>query len=180
MIKIKILAKVILIVLLILCFYPMPYAYYPAQRMASFILFVLIAYIDGTSTNYISFVIALFGALLFNPFIKPGFTGPTWDNVDRWLIGIINVWVLIDVYKVLNISGGKNANTRILRYLKLNDITGKYEVYDGGYKYEISPDLIEDLHVYMHQSRIGLLGDWYNRLTKEEKEKVRKTLRFNQ
>lgn len=176
MFKIKVLAKLILIVLLILSFYAMPYGFYPAKRMASFILFILIAFIDGTSAKYFSFIIAFFGALLYNPFHAWGFTGPIWDNIERWLIAIVNIWLLFDIHKFLN--GSSKPQSKLLKYLKWNEDIGMYEVFDGSYKYEISKDLIDNLHDYMESSRIALIGDWYNKLSQEERKKVRKYSKF--
>ncbi len=178
MFKLKVLAKIILITLFIICFYGMPFSYYQNQRFISFLLFLFIAIADGLAANYISFVIGVFGVILFNPFYLPGFNGATWDTVERWLIGVVNVWVLADIYFYINKGKTKTQKkARVLKYLKLNENTGMYEVYDGGYKYEISPELIEDLHIYMHHSRIGLIGDWYMKLSREERPKVRKLVK---
>ncbi len=173
MLKLKIIIKILLMLSLIASLFFLPSFSIQIKTLVFFSLFLVIALIDGLSFNYLSFLISALGTLLFNPIYSLDFSSTSMYYIQLWLIGIINVWVLVDVWMLFKES---NKNSAMPERTVLNENTRMYEVYDGSFKYEISPDLIVDLQGYMHTCKIGLVDDWYRRLNNEKRKKVAKIL----
>lgn len=173
MLKLKIITKLLLIGMLILSLFVIPSKFIQIQKLVFFLLFLIIALIDGLSFNYFSFLISAVGTFLFNPVYSPEFSDSSFNYINLWLVGIVNVWILIDVYLLF-----KKSNTKpgLSQQPRLNENTRMYEIFDGSFKYEISPDMIIDLQGYMNNCQIGLIDDWYRRLTNEKRKKVSKIL----
>ena len=71
-----------LAVLLILCFFPMPYGYYILIRFLSMIVFVLYAIISLKKQQITLSIICGSIALLFQPFMKIALGRGLWNIVD--------------------------------------------------------------------------------------------------
>ena len=86
--------KLILAVLLLLCLAPMPYGYYQFIRLASLIVFAVMAY-QFFEQEKMPLAITFGGlALLFQPFIKIALGRALWNVVDVVVaIGLVALWL---------------------------------------------------------------------------------------
>lgn len=78
----KIVLKLILALLLLLCLAPMPYGYYQLVRVIAMVVFEIIAYRYYKSNRIILCIIFISLALLFQPFIKVALGRVMWNVVD--------------------------------------------------------------------------------------------------
>lgn len=87
--------KLILASLLLLCLAPMPYGYYQFIRLASMIVFAVMAYQYFEKEN-MPLAITFGGlALLFQPFIKIALGRTLWNVVDVVVaIGLVTLWLI--------------------------------------------------------------------------------------
>ncbi|MGG9972178.1 DUF6804 family protein [Ferruginibacter sp. SUN002] len=171
--KISVAAKIFLIILFKFALTEgMSYMYYVQQRRITFVLFIIIAFIAGRQNKYFSCLIAIMGLLIFNPFKKPRFTGQNWDLVEWMLIGVLMVWIAIDLYNYFVVP---KKGRGILNALKRNKKTKEYEVTDSSVTYSIPPSMIKGLRKYMYKSNLGSMYSWYKTLSPEEKKKITRT-----
>lgn len=78
----KIVSKLLLAILLLLCLAPMPYGYYQLVRVVAMIAFAIMAYQYYEKENVpLAFTFAGL-ALLFQPFIKVALGRTLWNIVD--------------------------------------------------------------------------------------------------
>lgn len=86
--------KLILAVLLLLCLAQMPYGYYQFIRLASMIVFTILAY-QYFEREKMPLAITFGGlALLFQPFIKIALGRTMWNVVDVVVaIGLMALWL---------------------------------------------------------------------------------------
>ena len=78
----KIVSKLLLAILLLLCLAPMPYGYYQLVRVVAMIAFAIMAYQYYEKEN-MPLAITFGGlALLFQPFIKVALGRTLWNIVD--------------------------------------------------------------------------------------------------
>lgn len=78
----KIVLKLILALLLLLCLAPMPYGYYQLVRVVAMIAFAIMAY-QYYEKEKVSLLIIFCGlCLLFQPFIKVALGRVMWNVVD--------------------------------------------------------------------------------------------------
>ena len=80
--KNNLLVKIVLIVILSLCLFDMPYGYYQFVRIASFLGFGLFAYIEYQDKKYYTFLIYIIGVILFNPIEKINLGRDLWQIID--------------------------------------------------------------------------------------------------
>ena len=87
--------KLILAALLLLCLAPMPYGYYQFIRLASMIVFTIMAY-QYFEREKMPLAITFGGlALLFQPFIKIALGRTMWNVVDVVVaIGLVALWII--------------------------------------------------------------------------------------
>jgi len=78
----KLILKLILAIILLLCLAPMPYGYYQLVRVVAMIAFAIMAYQYYKKEN-VPLAITFSGfALLFQPFIKVALGRTLWNVVD--------------------------------------------------------------------------------------------------
>ena len=78
----KIVSKLLLAILLLLCLAPMPYGYYQLVRVVAMIAFAIMAYQYHEKENVpLAFTFAGL-ALLFQPFVKVALGRTLWNIVD--------------------------------------------------------------------------------------------------
>ena len=78
----RMILKIILALLLLLCLAPMPYGYYQLVRVVAMIAFAIIAY-QYYEKEIVSLAITFGGlCLLFQPFIKVALGRTLWNVVD--------------------------------------------------------------------------------------------------
>lgn len=87
--------KLILAALLLLCLAPMPYGYYQFIRLASMIVFAIMAY-QYLEREKMPLAITFGGlALLFQPFFKVALGRTMWNVVDVVVaIGLVTLWLI--------------------------------------------------------------------------------------
>ena len=87
--------KLVLAALLLLCLAPMPYGYYQFIRLASMIVFAIMAYQYFDKEN-MPLAISFGGlALLFQPFFKVALGRTMWNVVDVVVaIGLVALWLM--------------------------------------------------------------------------------------
>lgn len=87
--------KLILAALLLLCLAPMPYGYYQFIRLASMIVFTILAY-QYFEREKMPLAITFGGlALLFQPFVKIALGRTMWNVVDVVVaIGLVALWLI--------------------------------------------------------------------------------------
>lgn len=86
--------KLILAALLLLCLAPMPYGYYQLIRLASMIVFAVMAY-QYFEKEKMPLAITFGGlALLFQPFFKIALGRTMWNVVDVVVaVGLVVLWI---------------------------------------------------------------------------------------
>lgn len=93
--KIYNLIKITLAVLLLLCLFKMPIAYYNFVRSAALIGFTLLAYKAYEDEQKYTIALYITLATIFQPIIKLQMEKPTWNKLDVivaiWLLG--SVWI---------------------------------------------------------------------------------------
>ncbi|UEG49393.1 hypothetical protein LK994_12195 [Ferruginibacter lapsinanis] len=151
------------------------YTFYPKQRMASFIIFTLLIITAGRDNKYFSFLIALLGAIIFNPFYSTEFNGNGFDLIEWVFIAVIMLWIFTDYYYRYRIMPKGKA---ILRALRMDKKTKMYRVADASVVYEIDPSIIMNLKEYLKKSNIGTIGSWYYKLAPEDKNKVKRASKY--
>lgn len=95
----KIVSKLLLAILLLLCLAPMPYGYYQLVRIVAMIAFAIMAYQYYEKEN-VPLAITFGGlALLFQPFIKVALGRTLWNIVDVIAAALIIVLAYSDFNK---------------------------------------------------------------------------------
>ena len=90
--KLKIILKIILSILFLLCLLKMPYGYYQATRFIGMLGFLLLAYFNYERNKNLNstVIIYLALALLFQPFIKVALGRTIWNVADAVVsVGLI-------------------------------------------------------------------------------------------
>lgn len=174
--KLEIGVKALILVLMVLCFYHMPYEYYVFQRRISFVLFLMLLVTDSFLGKYLSLPISLFCVVLFNPFLKFGLTGYMYDRIEMILILLINIWIIIDIRRLF-FYPKKKKSAIIKRHFHFDNELGVYVIYNSGYVYEVKPNLIDHLKNYLEEKYHRTIYDWHCRLNEEQKQFVRKRIR---
>ncbi len=87
----KLAIQVILLLMIICCLFHMPYNYYQITKFVAFVGFIVIAYLDYKDKFYYTIPLTIAGAILFNPLFKITFNRPVWQEIDKWIIGILLV-----------------------------------------------------------------------------------------
>ncbi len=87
--------KIGLTIVLFLCFFNMPYAYYQFVRFTALIGFAILAFQANEKKNQMETVIYVVLALLFQPFFKIALGRQLWNIVDV----IVGIALLISVFK---------------------------------------------------------------------------------
>jgi hypothetical protein len=170
MIKLKILVQIFLIFFLIQRLFIIQSEFVQIENASLFFLFIAFAFVEGINFDYISFLITISGAVLYN-FVYPlEISDTTFRNIEKILIVIMNIWLIMTFYSFF-----KKTNRNISGDYNFNENTQKFVVIDGSFKYEISPDLIGNLKEYMQKSEIGIIDIWYRLLNNEEKQKVKRS-----
>lgn len=87
--------KIILVVLLLLCLFSMPYGFYQLVRFISFIGFGILAYYSNKEGKQTEMIIYGVLALLFQPFLKIALGRELWNIVDV----IVGIGLLVSIVK---------------------------------------------------------------------------------
>ena len=101
----KLAIQVIILLMMIFCLFHMPYNYYQITKFAAFVGFIAIAYFDYKDKFFYTIPISLAGAILFNPLFKMTFKRPVWQEIDKWVIGVLLVWIFFEL--IIWLSGKK-------------------------------------------------------------------------
>lgn len=91
---VKIIIKIVLIILFLLCLSKMPFSYFQIVRFLGMVAFAWLAYIDIKKKDKTLFIIWSSSALLINPFIKVALGRSMWNIVDVvWAIILVSsIW----------------------------------------------------------------------------------------
>lgn len=73
-----------------------PYEYYEFMRVAIFVLFIAIAAFELSKKAYLGIILALSGAILFNPISRIILHKYEWLKVDKYLAIILFIWIVTD------------------------------------------------------------------------------------
>lgn len=84
----KILVKIIISILFVVCLFKMPYGYFQLVRFAGMASFIWFAYLDNEKNDKSLVILWVCSAILINPFIKIPLGRTIWNIVDI-------VWALI-------------------------------------------------------------------------------------
>lgn len=84
----KILVKIIISILFVVCLFKMPYGYFQLVRFAGMASFIWFAYLDNEKNDKSLVILWVCSAILINPFIKILLGRTIWNIVDI-------VWALI-------------------------------------------------------------------------------------
>ena len=90
----KIIIKIILSILFLICLLNMPYGYYQAVRFIGMLGFILLAYFSNQQNHKAEVIIYVALALLFQPFIKVALGRTVWNIVDV----IISAGLIISLF----------------------------------------------------------------------------------
>lgn len=66
----------------------------------------------------------------------------------------------------------------ILKNIRLNNVSGLYEVNEASFKYCIDPSLIDSLSKYLKDNPDDLIAHWYRSLPAEVQKKVERKSKF--
>ena len=78
----RVLIKIGLSVIFLLCLLDMPYGYYQAVRFVGMLGFAILAYYSYEDNKKVEVIIYIALALLFQPFLKVAFGRTIWNVVD--------------------------------------------------------------------------------------------------
>lgn len=92
----KIIVKLILAVILLVCLLKMPYGYYQIVRVAGLVMFGYLAYTEYSAKKYFLFILFLASAILFNPIQKIILGRELWKTVDVVLAVILVITIIIE------------------------------------------------------------------------------------
>ena len=92
---IKLIIKVIVAILFLVCLLKMPYGYFQFVRFLGMAVFIWLAYVDNQKSDKTFLIIWVVSALLINPFIKVALGRTIWNIVDVvWAIILIaSIWL---------------------------------------------------------------------------------------
>lgn len=83
--------------LLLACLLKMPYGFYQFVRIAGFILFSWLAYIEYNEHKFFIAIMCACIAILLNPIFKIYFTRDLWNKIDLIIATALTVWIIIDL-----------------------------------------------------------------------------------
>ena len=83
--------KYIVVVLLILCWLPMPYEYYMLVRWAVMITMIALAFGDNKEKSFLKYVLYVLVAVLFNPIIIIELPRLAWNIIDLIVAALLLV-----------------------------------------------------------------------------------------
>ncbi len=101
MIELKIISKTLLVIVLITSLFSLPQNFINLETIIIFTLFTIRVIFDGISFKYISFIIALSGSVIFNPFYPLEFSESALHLIEIFYIIIVNIWVIADIFSYL-------------------------------------------------------------------------------
>jgi len=102
----SIVVKVVLIILLLGCLFPLPYLYFQFVRAIGMVGFALLAYIDGQKPNKSLMIVWICSALIINPIFKVSLGRTLWNVLDViWAIGLI----ITIIYEYKDYSKDRNS-----------------------------------------------------------------------
>ncbi len=86
----KILVKIIISILFVVCLFKMPYGYFQLVRFAGMASFIWFAYLDNEKNDKSLVILWVCSAILINPFIKIPLGRTIWNIVDIvWALTIL-------------------------------------------------------------------------------------------
>lgn len=100
----KIIIKLIIAALLFGCLAKMPYGYFQFVRIAAFIGFIVLAYMEYEAKRIVLIILYGAAAILFNPLKKIYFKRDAWNDIDIAVGIALVVCILIELY----LQYGKN------------------------------------------------------------------------
>jgi hypothetical protein len=96
----KVIIKLIVAAMLYACRANILAEHYDLMKMASFVGFVLVGYIEFKEYKFVSFVLAVVGAFLLNPYLEMPFQADTWNTIYLILVIILIIWCVVDLFTV--------------------------------------------------------------------------------
>lgn len=93
----KLIVKITLSLLFILCLFDMPYGYYQFIRFIGLAGFILLAYFDSMKENKVLMIIWICSAFLINPFIKIPLGRTIWNIVDVIWTVLLAITIINDI-----------------------------------------------------------------------------------
>lgn len=96
---IEVVLSSILILVLLLCLFKMPYGYYQFVRIVSFALFGYLAYVEWKRKKIVLFLVFLVSCLLFNPFKTVALGREIWQIVDVVLSIILAINLFVNLFQ---------------------------------------------------------------------------------
>jgi hypothetical protein len=95
--KIKIAIIIIMAGLLLGCLLKMPYGYYQLTRWLVSAGFIALIFIEFKKQNFITSILCVVFAVLFNP-LKPIYLKKElWQFIDKWLAVVLIIWILVSI-----------------------------------------------------------------------------------
>ena len=73
-----------------------PYGYYEFMRVAIFVLFIAIAAFELSKKAYLGVILAISGAIVFNPISRIILHKYQWLKVDKYLAVMLFIWIVTD------------------------------------------------------------------------------------
>ena len=89
------LLKLFMAMILLLCFFNMPYGYYQFTRFTAMVLFLYFAYSSNEHNKKIDVLLYIALAVLFQPFIKIALGRMIWNIVDL----IVGISLIISLFQ---------------------------------------------------------------------------------
>lgn len=96
-IALKIVLKIIVSIMFVICLYKMPYGYFKLVRFVGMASFIWFAYLDNAKKNESLAIFWVCSAILINPIIKIAFGRTIWNIVDVAWVLILLATIVYDV-----------------------------------------------------------------------------------
>ena len=114
LLNLSIVIKIVLIFIMVVAIFDLPYDYYEIIRYAGMVLFSILGYVEYEKKNKVLMIIWFAYALLINPFAKLNLEKEIWTVIDTILV----VSLILSYIKEKSISNFNKLNLKIkLRYI---------------------------------------------------------------
>ena len=87
--------RLILAILLLICWLKVPYGYFQFIRLAGCIAFLWLSYEEFNIKRRVTAILCILGAIILNPIFKIHFARLTWNVIDTVLAGLLLIWAIL-------------------------------------------------------------------------------------
>lgn len=146
-------------------------------EVVTFIFLIIVTGTDILTEQFISSLVTLISAVIFNPFYKFDLTINSKEIFLTVTLIILTIISLTNFYQsFLKNTSSHKRKKRKTKKLIFDEKIGSYLVASSGFIYEIPPDMVDDLHHYLDKSKLRSVQDWHFKLPANLQQKVKKRI----